>query len=137
MDCLLNILFCILFHSFYFAHISIKEYLTKYNSSELSLASSSSSSVDQLYSADPFVGENSSFCKQNRADVNFSDNICGHIIHDNTSFQFIGPDRDFVYINLVQKCIEVANVILGTGLPNYNMPCILSRVCTYKLGQSI
>ena len=38
-----------------------------------------------------------------------------------TSFQFIGPDRDLVQIDLVQKCLEVADIILGTGLPNYKM----------------
>ena len=49
------------------------------------------------------------------------------MVHLDTSFQFIGPDKDFVLIDSVEKCLEVADVILATGLPNYKMARIPIR----------
>ena len=54
-------------------------------------------------------------------DYNFSNKNMGHLVHSDTSFQFIGPDRALVLIDSVQKCLEVADVILATCLPNYRM----------------
>ena len=57
----------------------------------------------------------------NLVDFNFPYKTRGHLVHADTSFQFIGPERDLVQIDSVQKCLEVADIILGTGLPNYRM----------------
>ena len=57
----------------------------------------------------------------NLADFNFSHKTRGHLVHADTSFRFVSPDRDLVQIDSVQKCLEVADIILGTGLPNYRM----------------
>ena len=43
----------------------------------------------------------------------------GFLSHEDTVFEFIGPDRPPVHINSVEKCIEIANIIRATGLPNY------------------
>ena len=43
------------------------------------------------------------------------------MVHADTYFWFISPDRDLVQIHSVQKCLDVADIILGTGLPNYRM----------------
>ena len=36
-----------------------------------------------------------------------------------TDFEFIGPDRSPVLIDTIDKYIDIANVILDTGVPNY------------------
>ena len=38
-----------------------------------------------------------------------------------TDFLFIGPDRQPVTIDLVEKCIQIANILKSTNLPNYRM----------------
>ena len=43
----------------------------------------------------------------------------GFLSHEDTVFEFIGPDRLPVCIDSVDKCLEIANVIRATGLPNY------------------
>ena len=43
----------------------------------------------------------------------------GFLSHEDTVFEFIGPDRPPVRIDSVEKCIEIANIIRATGLPNY------------------
>ena len=48
----------------------------------------------------------------------------GFLSHEDTSFEFIGPDRLPVCIDSVEKCIEIANIIRTTGVPNYRMACI-------------
>ena len=51
----------------------------------------------------------------------------GFLNHQRADFEFIGPDRAPVLINSVQTCLELANIIRGTGLPNYscqNSPCL-------------
>ena len=45
----------------------------------------------------------------------------GLLSHEDTSFEFIGPDRPPVCIVSVEKCIEIANIIRTTGVPNYRM----------------
>ena len=59
--------------------------------------------------------------------VNFSNKTRGHLVHADTSFRIVGPDRDLVQIDSVQKCLEVADIILGMGLLNYRMACILIK----------
>ena len=44
--------------------------------------------------------------------------------HENICFEFLGPDRPPVCINSVERCIEMANIIRDTGVPNYKMPCV-------------
>ena len=51
-----------------------------------------------------------------RPDFNFPNKIRGHLVHAETSFQFVGPDRDLVQTDSVQKCLEVADIIMDTGL---------------------
>ena len=43
----------------------------------------------------------------------------GFLSHDNVTFEFIGPDRPPVLIDSIGKCIEVANIVRSTGVPNY------------------
>ena len=45
-------------------------------------------------------------------------------MHTDTSFRFVGSNRDLVLTDSVQKCIEVTDVIFSTGLPNYRMTFI-------------
>ena len=61
------------------------------------------------------------FPNGNLVDFNFSCKTGGHLVHADTSFWFVGPDMDLVQIDSVQKCLEVADIILGTGLLNYRM----------------
>ena len=39
----------------------------------------------------------------------------GFLNHEDTPFKFI----DLVCIDSVERCIEIANIIRGTGMPNY------------------
>ena len=54
-------------------------------------------------------------------DAYISSKTVGFLSHKDTSFEFIGPDRPPVCIDSVEKCIEIANIIRTTGLPNYRM----------------
>ena len=45
----------------------------------------------------------------------------GFLSHEDTVFEFIGPDRPQVCIDSVEKCIEIASIIRTTGVPNYKM----------------
>ena len=47
------------------------------------------------------------------------DKNTGFLNHAPAKFQFIGPDRAPVNINSINKCLHVADVIRGTGVPNY------------------
>ena len=66
------------------------------------------------------------FPHENLLDFNFPHNTKSHLVHADTSFRFVGPDRNFVQIVSVQKCLKVADIILGMGLPNYRMARIRS-----------
>ena len=68
-----------------------------------------------------------SFRNGNLVDLNFSCKTRGHLVHADTSFRFVGPDTDLVQIDSVQKCLEVADIILGTGLSNYRMAHIFIK----------
>ena len=61
------------------------------------------------------------FLHKKIVDYNLPNKDRGHLVHSDTAFQFIGPDKDLVLIDSVQKCLEVADIILATGLPNYRM----------------
>ena len=41
------------------------------------------------------------------------------LFQDPGDFLFIGPDREFVDIDSVEKCISIAKVIKGIGQTNY------------------
>ena len=43
----------------------------------------------------------------------------GYLALESTDFEFIGPDRPPVNIDSIEKCLQVANVILATKKPNY------------------
>ena len=43
----------------------------------------------------------------------------GFLFQDPGDFLFTGPDRDFVDIDSIDKCIQVAEIIKSTGQPNY------------------
>ena len=45
----------------------------------------------------------------------------GFLSHENKTFGFIGPDRPPVCIDSVDRCIEIANIIRDTDVPNYKM----------------
>ena len=45
----------------------------------------------------------------------------GFLSHEDTVFEFVGPDRLPVSIDSVDRCVEIANIIRTTGLPNYRL----------------
>ena len=58
-------------------------------------------------------------CNEKYCDPNFPNKAKGFINHSSADFTFIGPDRRPVHIDTVEKCIEIADVIRQTGVPNY------------------
>ena len=54
-------------------------------------------------------------------DFNYSGKTVGYLNQAPTDFSFIGPDRAPIQITSVDKLLEVADVILSTGVPNYHM----------------
>ena len=54
-------------------------------------------------------------------DVYIPSKTMGFLSHEDTLFEFFGPDRPPVCIDSVEKCIEIANIIRTTGVPNYKM----------------
>ena len=52
-------------------------------------------------------------------DIFFPEKEYGHITLQNNNFQFIGPNRDSVVLDTIEKFIPVATAILQTGVPNY------------------
>ena len=52
-------------------------------------------------------------------DFNDPDKDRGFLSLQETSFQFIGPDRDFCSYDTVGKVARIANIIKDTGLPDY------------------
>ena len=65
------------------------------------------------------LDDNSEFGKDLISDPMFPDKEKGFINHVISEFQFIGPDRAPVEITTVEQCIEIANIIRSTGVPNY------------------
>ena len=55
------------------------------------------------------------------ADFNYPDKRIGYLNQAPTDFSFIGPDRDPIEIDSVDKLLQTADTILSTGVPNYQM----------------
>ena len=66
---------------------------------------------------------NSNLCSDNRAvvDFNYPDKNIGCLNQAPTDFSFTGPDREPIKIDSVEKLLHTAAIILGTGVPNYQM----------------
>ena len=45
----------------------------------------------------------------------------GFLNHHPLNFEFIGPDREPVLIEIGELCVKVADIIRNTGLPNFRM----------------
>ena len=56
-----------------------------------------------------------------KQDINDKDKKHGFLAHDNTDFNFIGPDRPPFPLNDIHSYMKVSKVIRETGLPNYRM----------------
>ena len=61
------------------------------------------------------------FDKRTAVDFNYPDKTVGYLNQAPTDFTFIGPDRAPVEISSVDKLLQIADVILSTGVPNYRM----------------
>ena len=55
------------------------------------------------------------------SDYNIPTKKVGYLAMEGTDFRFVGPDRLTVTIDSVDKCLQVANIIKSTNLPNYRM----------------
>ena len=54
-----------------------------------------------------------------RHDFNYHDKEVGYLSLSATDFEFIGPDKEPVCIDSIEKLIPIANSIRASGLPNY------------------
>ena len=54
-------------------------------------------------------------------DFNYPDKRIGYLNQAPTDFAFIGPDREPIEIDSIDKLLHVADIILDTGVPNYKM----------------
>ena len=54
-------------------------------------------------------------------DFNYPDKRIGYLNQAPTDFSFIGPDRELIEIDSIDKLLHVADIILDTGVPNYKM----------------
>ena len=54
-----------------------------------------------------------------RLDVYYPDKIFGHLVHEDNYVPFIGPDREPVETSTVEELVEIGDIVLSTGLPNY------------------
>ena len=66
---------------------------------------------------------NTNSCSDNRtsSDFNYPDKKIGFINLEATAFSFIGPDRKSIKIDSTDKLVKIADIILSTGVPNYQM----------------
>ena len=57
----------------------------------------------------------------NKVSVDFNDinKTKGFLNHNETAFEFIGPDREPVKLHSIDKYLQVAEIIRNTGCPNY------------------
>ena len=64
---------------------------------------------------------NTNQCVDNRtcSDFNYPDKKIGFLNLEATDFSFIGPDREVVKLDSIDKLIKTADTILSTGVPNY------------------
>ena len=52
-------------------------------------------------------------------DYNDIEKTRGFLKHSEAAFEFIGPDREPVHLDPINKCLQIANIIRDTGCPNY------------------
>ena len=45
--------------------------------------------------------------------------VIGFLNHQSAKFSFIGPDKAPIMVDSIQKCLEIANTIMETKVPNY------------------
>ena len=64
------------------------------------------------------VGDGSKDSRPHR-DFNYPNKKVGYLSQASTEFEFIGPDKEPVLIDSVDKLIKIANSIRSSGLPNY------------------
>ena len=74
--------------------------------------------------ADDVVPSTSAICHNSRflgdgVDFNFKGKNRGHLVHQSTSFEFIGPDRESVTLSNVQEFLKIAHIVNETGTSNY------------------
>ena len=43
----------------------------------------------------------------------------GFLFQESGNFEFIGPDKDTVNIEMVEQCINIADIVRGINKPNY------------------
>ena len=55
------------------------------------------------------------------ADFNYTDKRIGYLNQAPTGFSFMGPDREPIQIDSIDKLLHTADIILSTGVPNYQM----------------
>ena len=67
------------------------------------------------------LGDDTVKPSQVKYDAYIPSKTVGFLSHENICFEFIGPDRPPVCINSVERCIEIANIIRDTGVPNYKV----------------
>ena len=60
-------------------------------------------------------------------DFNIADKVRGFLNHSSGEFSFTGPDRDLITISTIPQCFQIAEIIRGTGLPNYRQARIPLR----------
>ena len=54
-------------------------------------------------------------------DTNFPDKRTGFIALQQDNFKFIGPDRQEVCIDSIDKCLNISRIIRNTNEPNYKV----------------
>ena len=66
---------------------------------------------------------NINHCSDNKvfADFNYPDKRMGYLNQAPTDFSFMGPDREPIQIDSIDKLLHTADIILSTGVPNYQM----------------
>ena len=62
------------------------------------------------------------------SDFNYLDKKIGFINLEATGFSFIGPDRESIKIDSIDTLVKIADIILSTGVPNYQMARIPIKI---------
>ena len=60
-------------------------------------------------------------CKSRLVDRYFPDKRTGFISLQQDTFNFIGPDRQEVCIDSIEKCLHISQIIRSTSEPNYRV----------------
>ena len=53
------------------------------------------------------------------SDYSIPNKTRGFLFHESGDFQFIGPDREAIDIEMVNQCINIADIVRKTNKPNY------------------